>query len=212
MRYTREGEGRTRGSTKLFCLSRIKLSPQPPCVIRRASNRRDETTTATPHTHQCLLQKVDRLGRRLGEQRRERASLADGQRADVVARAARRDPVELLERRRTDHVQDQVELVPVVPPGEERPPVEQLGEDAAHSPDVDRLEDNTRISKLWRASRPIGAYLGVHLEREHDLRGTVPARRDVFRHERAAVVGDIGRWTSGTRETKVAELSVACGA
>ena len=96
--------------------------------------------TTTCDTHQRLLQKVDRLRGRLREERRERAAFPDGQRADVVARAARGDAVELLERRRADHVQDQVELVPIVPPGEERPPVQQLGEDAADGPDVDGLQ------------------------------------------------------------------------
>ena len=116
-------------------------APQPPAAPHQACLLRDEAEHPAPKkTYQGLLQKVDRVGRRLGEQRSERTALADGERADVVARAARGDAVELLERRRADHVQDQVELVPVVPPGEERPPVQQLGEDAADGPDVDGLQ------------------------------------------------------------------------
>ena len=36
----------------------------------------------------------------------------------------------------TDHIEDEVELMPVVTTGEKRPPVDQLSEDTANSPDV----------------------------------------------------------------------------
>ena len=65
--------------------------------------------------------------------------LADGEGADVVARPARVDGVELFERRGPEHVEDEGELVMVVAAGEEGSPVEHLGEDAADGPDVDGL-------------------------------------------------------------------------
>ena len=46
---------------------------------------------------------------------------------------------ELVERRCPEHVEDERELVVVVAPGEERPPGQHLGEDAADRPDVDRF-------------------------------------------------------------------------
>lgn len=86
------------------------------------------------------VEEVERLGRRLGEEGGERPALADRQGADVVARAPGCDRIELVERRRANHIEDEVELVPVVPAGEEWPAREEFREDAADGPDVDRLE------------------------------------------------------------------------
>lgn len=104
---------------------------------------------------QALLHQVDRERVRLREERRERLALAEGHHADVLARPRRRDRVEVVERRRAEDVEDERELVVVVPPREERLPGEHFCEDAADRPDV-------------YCAR-------VLLEREHHFRSAVPA-------------------------------------
>ena len=59
----------------------------------------------------ALLQQVDRKRVRVGVDGRERLALLEGQRAQVVARAVRRDGVEVVERGCAKHVQDQRQLV-----------------------------------------------------------------------------------------------------
>ena len=53
-----------------------------------------------------------------------------------------------------------------------------------------------------------GTHLGVLLEGQHDLRRTVPTRRDVFRHERRIFV-----WSGveSPGQSKVADLQFAVG-
>ena len=51
-------------------------------------------------------------------------------------------------------------------------------------------------------------YLGVHLERQHDLGRAVPPRRDVFGHEPSLGARGL-RGAHGPREAEVAHLEVA---
>lgn len=74
------------------------------------------------------------------EERGEWSPLPDGQRSDVIARATGGDAVELLQTRRADDVEDELQLVAVVAPREQRTPGQHFGEDAAHSPYIDGLK------------------------------------------------------------------------
>ena len=67
--------------------------------------------------------------------------------------------MELVDEGRAQHIEDEGQLVVIVLAWEEGLAAQHLGEDAANRPDIDRL--------------------GVHPEREHDLRGTVPSCCDV---------------------------------
>lgn len=67
------------------------------------------------------------------------AAFPDRQRADVVPRSPGRDGVKLVQAWGADNVQDEVELVAVVPSGEEWSPSQEFCEDAAYGPDVDCL-------------------------------------------------------------------------
>ena len=51
-------------------------------------------------------------------------------------------------------------------------------------------------------------YLGVHLEREHDLRRAVPARRDVLGHQPGLLPARVRR-ARAAREPEVCDLEVA---
>ena len=90
-------------------------------------------------THQSLCEEIHRHRARVGEQLRERAPFAEGQRAYVVPRSPRRDRVELVERRCAKHVEDQCELMVVVTSREQRLSGEHFREDATNRPDVDGL-------------------------------------------------------------------------
>jgi hypothetical protein len=61
-------------------------------------------------------EQVRGLRARLGEQLRERPLLPERQRADVLARARGRDRVEVVQRRRPQHVQDDRQLVVICGP------------------------------------------------------------------------------------------------
>jgi hypothetical protein len=53
------------------------------------------------------------------------------------------------------------------------------------------------------------AYLGVHLERQHDLRGTVPPRRDVLCHQPGLLAcAGVRAGADRSCEAKVADLQV----
>lgn len=70
---------------------------------------------------------------------------------------------------------------------EQRLAAQHLGQNAAHTPHINGL--------------------GVFLERQHDLRGTVPASSHIFRHEARVVVGRGGR----ASKTEIAHLQIAVG-
>ena len=95
---------------------------------------------ARVEVYQSLVEEIDRFHRGVRKQRGERSPLADGQRSDVIARATGGDAVELLQTRRADDVEDEIQLVAVVAPGEQRSTGQHFGEDAAHRPDVDGLK------------------------------------------------------------------------
>ena len=71
-------------------------------------------------THQGLSEEIDRVRICVREELRKGLLLPERQRTDVVPRAARRDRVELVEGRRAEYVEDESELVMIVPPREER--------------------------------------------------------------------------------------------
>lgn len=135
-----------------------------------------------------LLKEVQSQVRGLGEHGLEGDLLLEGKGADVLACAARFDSVVVLHGWRAKDVEDErqlmvvcgVMLVMVVNEGskwnmekltilswEERLSAEHLSENAAHTPYVNGLS--------------------IFLERQHDLRCTVPARSHVFRHESRVV-------------------------
>lgn len=95
---------------------------------------------STRSTHQALREEVYRQRACIREELCKRLALAEGQCADVVARSARGDRVELVKRWRTEHVEDQRQLVVVVAPREERLAREHLREDAPDRPDVNSLK------------------------------------------------------------------------
>lgn len=55
----------------------------------------------------------------------------------------------------------------------------QLGENATNGPDIDCLDD-LALKETCRGCR---TYLGIHLERKHDLGRTVPSCGHVFSHQ-----------------------------
>ena len=95
----------------------------------------------------------------------------------------------------------------VVATREEGAPGKKLGEDAADGPDVDRLGNGDETSCREHTEC---THLGVHLEGQHDLRGTVPPGGDVFGHDANFLAcGDAGLDTSG--QSKVANLEITVG-
>jgi hypothetical protein len=137
-------------------------------------------------------EKVEGVGACVGKKGGKGAALADRKRADVLARAAGGDAVVFVEAGGAEDVEDEGELVVVVPAGKERAGGEQLGEDAADGPDVDGL--------------------GVAREGEHDLRRAVPARCDVLGHKPGFVArARVGGGADAAGEAKVADFEVAVG-
>ena len=139
---------------------------------------------------QRLRQEIDRHRGGVREERRKRSLLPERERADVVPASPGRDRVELVERGRAEDVEDERELMVVVPAGEKGFPREHLGQDAADAPDVDRF--------------------CVLLEGEHDLGRAVPPRRDVFGHE-ACLGPRRFRRLHRPGEAEVAHFEVAVG-
>ncbi|KAG5458717.1 MAG: hypothetical protein BJ554DRAFT_1008, partial [Olpidium bornovanus] len=127
--------------------------------------------------------------RGLREHLLERGLFFERQAAYVIPRPPALDRVKVVHGRSAEAVEDEGELVVVVPPREQGLPAEHLGEDAPDAPDVDRL--------------------GVLLERQHDLRCAVPPRGDVLGHEVVRPVALVGAGAAG--EAEVADLKVAVG-
>ena len=73
------------------------------------------------------------------------------------------------------------------------------------------LEDGSASQKLrqYAADAPQVNRRRVVREAEHDFRSTIPARRDVFRHE--ARIGRLWIEVESTGEAKVADLELAVG-
>jgi hypothetical protein len=84
-----------------------------------------------------LVQKVERIRVRIGEETLERDFGHEWEVADVFLRAGRADAGECFLVGSAEEVQDLVELVDVVAAFEEGTATEQLGEDAADGPDID---------------------------------------------------------------------------
>lgn len=121
--------------------------------------------------YQSLVEEINRFYRGVRKQRGEWSPLADGQRSDVIARAAGGDAVELLQTRRADDVEDEIQLVAVVASREQRTSGQHFGEDAAHCPDIDGLMKyaGTYVVHEWdqnkvAISQPWRSHLCVHLE------------------------------------------------
>lgn len=106
----------------------------------------------------------------------------------------------------------------VVAPGKEWAAGYQLCEDAPDGPDVDRLCTQPQRLVLVLIRKPVygelggtehGARtdLGVHLEREHNFRRTVPPCGDVLRHEARLLAAGVRR-ARAAREPEVAHLEI----
>ena len=142
----------------------------------------------------------------LREQYVERPTLADGQRADIIARPTRSDPIKLLQRRCADDIKYQIELVAIVTAREQRLSVQQLRKNAPDSPKVNRL------SAGQHPQRPVTetTHLRVHLERQHDFRRAVPPGGDVLSHQ-PGFLPFCGGSLDTTGQTKVTHFEVAVG-
>ena len=107
-----------------------------------------------------LLEHVERERVLALEQDREWLLLPERERADVLAGPVGGDGVEVVDRGRAEHVEDDAQLVVVVPAGEERLAGEHLGQDAADGPEVDRFCVRLEEEDLGRAVPPCGDVLG----------------------------------------------------
>lgn len=98
----------------------------------------------------------------------------------------------------------------VISAWEERSCGEELGEDAPDGPYIDGLR--TTISSLVGFSFWAGHYLGIHLERKHDFRCTVPPRSHVLRHQPSRLL-PIRRngVLHAPREPEIAYFEIAVG-
>lgn len=61
-----------------------------------------------------------------------------------------------------------------------------------------------------RRNRQLQTYLGVHLERQHDLRCTVPSRGNVFRHQ-PDLLARRRRCLHAPRQPKITDLKITVG-
>lgn len=120
----------------------------------------------------------------------EGASFADREGTYIVTRSAGCDRVEFIQSWSANHVEDEVKLMTVISTREERPSCKELGKDATNGPYIDGL--------------------GVHLERQHYLRCTVPPGGHILRHHTRL----FAIWRShlhASREAKIAHLQIAVG-
>ena len=89
--------------------------------------------------YQCLGEEIDGEGVGVGEDLSKWPALAEGQGTDVVAGPTSGDRIELVQGGCAQDIEDERQLVVVVPSGEEGLPGQHFGEDAAHRPYVDSL-------------------------------------------------------------------------
>lgn len=134
--------------------------------------------------HKHPLQQVHGQGIGLRVQPGEVGPPREGQRLDVPPGLEVVDELDVLLPLAPQRVDDQLQLVEALRPGEHGLPPEDLGEDAAHGPDVDRGP--------------------VVVAREQQLGGAVPARDHVLGHKLPVAL-------AGPREPEVAYLQVAVG-
>lgn len=91
------------------------------------------------NTYQGLCQKVDSQWVGIREELRKWPAFAEGKCANVVPRTPCGDGVEFIECRRSQHIENQGELMVIIAPREERFPRQHLCEDASNRPHVDSL-------------------------------------------------------------------------
>ena len=86
-----------------------------------------------------------------------------------------------------------------------------LGENTAYRPDIDGLINLRHTLGLCHTLKENAAhYLGILLERQHDLWCAVPASCDVFSHETSLCARGLG-CLDGSCEAEIADLEVAVG-
>lgn len=129
------------------------LDRHPLLGIKRLRRSKNNISTAHLHfpashslssTYQSPVQEIDGVRARIRKHCRERPSFPDIQSSDIVPRTPRGDRVELLDGRRADDVEDEVELVTVVSSGEERASAQAFSENATNGPHVNCLYVTTR--------------------------------------------------------------------
>lgn len=141
------------------------------------------------------------------EQRREEDARLDREGPNIILRARGTDATQRVFRRRTEIMQNLVQLVHIVAPLEYRLPTKELCKDTSNGPDVDRsgLKDNQCLKHV---------ILGITYvvgKAQHDFRSAIPARRNILGHE-TLVPSRLGGSTPGreaTSETKVTDLELA---
>ena len=209
----------------LDCDSLLWIKSLLVCGKKKSNFSRGEADhEITQVAHQSLGKKVDCEGVGVGEELGEWPALAEGQRANVVPRSARRDGVELVKSWCAEDVEDEGQLVVVISPREEGFPGEHFCKDTPYGPHIDSLRNQTvtcvcvcvcvRQSVRMGNSKPEkeggSKHLGILLKGQHDFGRAVPPRGDVFSHEssfRARRLGGL----DGPSETKVTNLEVAVG-
>ena len=112
---------------------------------------------------QQLLQQVQCKVRMLGEEDLEGNLLFERQASDILSSTSRLDAIVVLHGRRSQHIEDQSELMMIVLTRKEWLAAEHFCKDASHTPYVNSL--------------------GILFERQHDFRRSIPPRCNIFRHE-----------------------------
>jgi hypothetical protein len=141
-------------------------------------------------THQSPSQEIKSSRRRSGEHGSKRPLLPDGKCSKIVAGASRSDRIELVKRRSSKDIEDEIQLVTVIASREQWTSRNHFRKDATNAPYINRL--------------------GVTLERQHDFRGPVPTRGNIFGHQPA--VRSIGKsCLDAASEPKISNLEITVG-
>ena len=133
--------------THICCQVRVNESlvdRQPLFGVERLPevHHKKRGSTIRGGTYQRLRQEVEGVLRSLREQCVKRSPFADRQRADIIARPSRGDPIKLIQCGRSNDIKYQIKLVAVVATGEQRLPVQQLRENTSNGPKIDRLPNS----------------------------------------------------------------------
>lgn len=135
---------------------------------------------------QHAIQQVEGVRIGLGKQPLERNLRHIWEISDIFLGTRRANSRQGLFVGRTQVVQDLVELVDVVTALEEGSATEQFGQNTSNRPHIDWVITLARVRMGGQIEL---TRFGVALEAQHDFRGTVPTRRDVFRHVPGILLG-----------------------